>query len=89
MYVVNEEHAGFNCIATCILYILYWEKIKSPCLIESTAAAIDGSSDVQAGKVVLTQGPWQNSLVSLSNSVGSLAFEICDCKLEMIMNVKF
>ena len=85
----HEEHAGFNYMHV----LLYWKKIKSPCIIESTAALIDGSSDVQAEKVVLKQAPWQNCTVCLNNSGKSLQLVlmllICDCKLEMIMNVKF
>ena len=55
-------------------------------MIWFTASPIDGSSDIQAGKVVLMQVDWQNSLVSLSNSMGSFVLVIYNYKSDNVIN---
>ena len=62
----------------CLYQILI---MRLPCMIWST---LDGSTDLQAGRSVVTHSDWQKSLMILSCSVVSIVLsDTCSCKPEL------
>ena len=64
---------------TVYMYILYQKLIMILlCIVSFKPDPIDGSSDAQAGRIVLTQSDSHNSLKSLSDSAGSVVLvDVC------------
>ena len=84
--IILKRNMHFNCgmhdsVATCTAwYQIELIMILLCVMLFKPADPIDGSSDAQAGRIVLTQSDSHNSLMSLSDSAGSVVLiDVCKC----------